>query len=127
MKPVITILFVFLFFTACKKHTITPVNQLSLLPPATQTGARTFGCLVNGQAYIPQNQNLLEGPDLQCNYIYTEGGYHLTVAGGNKNSAGVLSDVIVGTDSLAVAEGGVYDFSTFHPVMQQHLTMFTLR
>lgn len=30
-----------------------PPSQLDLLPPATQTGQRTFGCLVNGQAWTP--------------------------------------------------------------------------
>ncbi len=30
-----------------------PANPVDLLPPATQTGMRTFGCLVNGQAWTP--------------------------------------------------------------------------
>ncbi|GAB3574085.1 Riean_0653 family protein [Hymenobacter daeguensis] len=29
-----------------------PKDPLSLLPPETETGAGTFGCLINGQAYI---------------------------------------------------------------------------
>ncbi|QKG59069.1 hypothetical protein GKZ68_20520 (plasmid) [Hymenobacter sp. BRD128] len=40
----------------CKKIDPTPpptVSQLDLLPLATQTGQRTFGCLVNGQAWTP--------------------------------------------------------------------------
>jgi hypothetical protein len=28
-----------------------PINQADLLPPATQTGRRTFGCLVDGKAW----------------------------------------------------------------------------
>ena len=35
----------------CQKDDPNPVDQL---PPATQTGANTFGCLVNGQAWTPQ-------------------------------------------------------------------------
>jgi len=69
--------------------------------------------LVNGQAFVPKNTNILEGPDLQCNYIYTAGGYHLTVACANKNSSGTVTDVIVGTDSLAIAEGETLAFKTF--------------
>ena len=34
-----------------------PVDPVSQLPPATQTGANTFGCLVNGQAYTPSGYN----------------------------------------------------------------------
>jgi hypothetical protein len=85
------------------------------LPAATQTGANTFGCLVNGQAFVPKNRNILEGPDLQCNYIYTDGGYGLTVAGGNKNSDGTLTGVIVSTDSLPVRQGQTLIFKTFAP------------
>jgi hypothetical protein len=102
-----------LFSFSCRKHIIPPVDQLSLLPTATQTGANTFGCLVNGQAFVPKNQNILEGPDLQCNYIYTAGGYHLTVAGGNKNRDGSITDIVVGTDSLAIAEGEILTLKTF--------------
>jgi len=117
MKTLHSILLILLSFTllssSCKKHVIQPVNQLSLLPPATQTGANTFGCLVNGQAFVPKNRSILQGPILQCNYIYTTGGYHLTVAGGNKNSDGSITDIVVGTDSLAVAQGETLTFKTF--------------
>lgn len=34
----------------CKKD----VDELSKLPPITQEGKNTFGCLVNGKAWIPQ-------------------------------------------------------------------------
>jgi len=38
----------------CKKTDPTPEAQL---PPATQTGANTLGCLVNGQPWTPQGNN----------------------------------------------------------------------
>ncbi len=38
----------------CKKNDPDPVDQL---PPATQTGANTFGCLVNGKAWTPKGYN----------------------------------------------------------------------
>ncbi len=38
----------------CKEDEPKVVNQLDLLPPATQTGEYTFGCLVNGQAWVPK-------------------------------------------------------------------------
>jgi hypothetical protein len=46
----------------CKKDDPTPEQQL---PPATQTGANTFGCLVNGQAYVTKgaygtNRNVVQ-------------------------------------------------------------------
>ena len=40
-------------FAQCKKTKIEP-TELSKLPAATQIGANTFGCLVNGKAWIAQ-------------------------------------------------------------------------
>jgi hypothetical protein len=90
---------------SCKKQIVNPQDQLSLLPPATQTGANTFGCLVNGQAFTPQNRNIFEGPVLQCNYIYTAGGYYFTLLVGNKNNDNSVTGVNIETDSLAISEG----------------------
>ena len=39
---------------SCRKDDPNPVDQL---PPATQTGANTFGCLVNGRAWTPQGND----------------------------------------------------------------------
>ena len=36
--------------TACEREDLDPVDQL---PPATQTGANTVGCLLNGQPWTP--------------------------------------------------------------------------
>ncbi len=45
----------FLLGSSCKKDKL--VNEIDKLPPATQTGANTFGCLVNGKAWIAQNMD----------------------------------------------------------------------
>ena len=44
---------------ACKKqnNTSTPQTELEKLPPITQTGANTFGCLVNGVAWLPNGSS----------------------------------------------------------------------
>lgn len=44
-----------------------PKTELEKLPPATQTGANTAGCLVNGVAFLPKG-NFATG-NLTCNYI----------------------------------------------------------
>jgi hypothetical protein len=59
MKQVKLLLFIIVctnIFDACKKdkNTTNPADQL---PPATQTGANTFGCLVNGKVYVPKGYN----------------------------------------------------------------------
>ncbi len=57
MKPnyylLVAIIIGFILPVSCKKTQ--PIDQLSLLPPATTTGANTFGCLVNGTAMLPTN------------------------------------------------------------------------
>jgi putative hemolysin len=40
--------------SSCKDHDPSPEQQL---PPATQTGANTFGCLVNGKAWTPRGND----------------------------------------------------------------------
>ena len=52
MKQYLIIVLALSFITCCKK-TDSLEAELAKLPPITQTGANTFGCLVNGKAYIP--------------------------------------------------------------------------
>lgn len=50
MKMILTaILLIALIFGACKKD-----SKTEELPPATQTGANTFGAMVNGQLWLPK-------------------------------------------------------------------------
>ncbi len=44
--------FTILIAASCKKNK-PPKTELEKLPPATQTGANTFGCLLNGVAFTP--------------------------------------------------------------------------
>ena len=46
------LLALFSIFAACKKGSTTTTQDQ--LPPATQTGTNTFGCLVNRKVYIPK-------------------------------------------------------------------------
>ena len=54
MKIYPLLLAALLGLSQCKKNDINPVDQL---PPATQTGANTFGCLVNRQVWLPKGNN----------------------------------------------------------------------
>jgi hypothetical protein len=56
MKTCINLLLVtaLLALSQCKKNNPDPVSQL---PPATQVGANTLGCLVNGQPWTPQGND----------------------------------------------------------------------
>lgn len=56
MKTRVNLLLVtaLLALSQCKKNDPDPVSQL---PPATQTGANTLGCLVNGHPWTPQGND----------------------------------------------------------------------
>ena len=56
----------------CKKNKPAPADQL---PPATQTGANTFGCLLNGQPWLLTYGYLGSTPQLRVTYdpSYTGG------------------------------------------------------
>ena len=46
----------------CKKNkTNPPLTELEKLPPITQTGANTFGCLVDGVAWLPNGRKPQNG------------------------------------------------------------------
>ncbi|MBO0356924.1 hypothetical protein J0X19_03115 [Hymenobacter sp. BT186] len=54
MRPILypsILLAALLGLSQCKQDAPSPLSQL---PPATQTGANTFGCLVNGKPWTPQ-------------------------------------------------------------------------
>ena len=62
----------------CTRDDPTPADPARLLPPATQTGANTFGCLLNGQAYTPQGRVGL-GANFAVDYDPTFNGGDLIV------------------------------------------------
>ena len=83
----------------CRKS----VNELDKLPPLTQEGKGTFGCLVNGKAWVPEgnegaypNFRIIVDPTSLDIRVYTY-----------KNQ--VMSEILIGcTDFSGV---GVYDFN----------------
>ncbi len=77
MKRIKILLVLFAFanmLAACKKDK--DLTELEKLPPATQTGANTFGCLVNGKAWVAQRNdcNILCDPSFKLNYDPANGG-----------------------------------------------------
>ncbi len=87
------------FLPGCKK-TKPAVDQL---PPTTQTGAHTLGCLVNGKVFKPKG-DLFTGPILSCAYQYIEGGYSFQLKAKQDIGNGLLS-IGIFTDSLVISQG----------------------
>ena len=95
-----------LIFTSCKKHkTVNPVDQL---PPETQTGAKTFGCLVDGKVFLPGGA-AFSGGSLQCNYQFDNGFYFILIGRYQNLQTGIGNNSIgVFTDSIKIQEGSRY-------------------
>src|SRR5579872_7567042 len=89
---------------SCKKE----VNQLKLLPAATQTGANRLGCLVNGNAFVPENISILTGPDLRADYYNVGHGYQFTLTAGTKPGDGSENFIVIEADSVQLSEGSTY-------------------
>ncbi|MDP1764807.1 MAG: hypothetical protein Q8L07_13070 [Sediminibacterium sp.] len=100
-----------LLSSSCRKNK--PVNPVDQLPPETQTGTNTFGCLVNGQVFKPGGASL-SGGSLQCNYqLLPNNGYYFVLIGryrNNNNGSG--SSVGLYTDSLNLIEGAKFNLKT---------------
>ena len=71
------LLFLTTFALSCcnKDDNPKPKTELEKLPPATQTGANTAGCLVNGVAFLPKGYFSTKSNEMlmllyYCKYYY---------------------------------------------------------
>lgn len=90
----------------CRKNK--PENPADQLPPETQTGANTFGCLVNGKVFKPGGASLIGG-SLQCNYQIVNNGYYFVLIGRNQTGSNLLTSVGLYTDSLPIQQGNKFN------------------
>ena len=74
------------------------------LPPETQTGANTVGCLVNGKVYLPSQRGLNSG--VTCFYQWVKGGYYFTMAFADEKNYG--PDVNIFTAKIELKAGQTY-------------------
>ena len=93
----------------CKTDDPAPVapNPVDALPPATQTGQRTFGCLLNGQPWNLAG-NPFGGPLLTSEYY---NGRLIIVARGATSVNGVVKGGIIEIDIDDIVSAGNYTIS----------------
>lgn len=110
MKPLFLIIACSLLIgSSCRKHkTTSPIDQL---PAETQTGANTFGCLVNGQVFKPGGASLIGG-SLQCNYQLVNNDYYFVLIGRNQTANNLLTSVGLYADSLKIEVGNKLNLKT---------------
>lgn len=97
----------------CKKD----VDELSKLPPVTQNGERTFGCLVNGKAWMPENGNIIiTDPALDFVYENSNGGLFYITAKRTILSKNIDQGILFGLDSCTAERRYLYNNSPAQPV-----------
>jgi hypothetical protein len=96
-----------LFGMQCEKDQNIP--EIDKLPPATQIGADTFGCLVDGKALIPRKKGWSGSGVLQCDYQYINSGNkngHYFMLGGSdeKTYPDAIHDVTLRANAVELEE-----------------------
>ncbi len=109
MKKIITILLSSTILSCCNKdeNTTPAPSPVSQLPPATQTGANTVGCLVNGEAFLPYQSNPFGTPALTCSYQLIDSQYEFALGFGNDKLSPVRGLTIL-SNKLLFNEGQIY-------------------
>ena len=97
MKKLFLVLLTTFASSCCNKdEDKTPLEQL---PPATQTGAGTFGCLVNGLPYVDNSGNF------NCFYQLINGQYYFSISA---NFNKVIKGIGLGSQEIELSEGNIY-------------------
>lgn len=98
---------ILLISASCKNDDDTPTNPIDQLPPATQVGANTAGCLINGEVFLPFGS--IAGGNL--NLFYTDGlNFGLSI-GEKKNN--VLKNINVTSLNESLEVGQIYSLLNF--------------
>ena len=98
MKPnILVFTLACILLTQCRKHDPDPVSQL---PPVTQTGANTFGCLVNGQPWTPKGYNGSSNYSVYYDAQYRKGTLNISTYRYNSDANDSRQDIIIFSDSL---------------------------
>lgn len=110
IKTSLLLLVVALCLAACKKDNYS-------LPPETQTGANTFGCLIDGKVWIPKGSDGYSGTNKTAYYQYIYPGpvgyvFHLSGTDYDNNP---LLGLDIGIDSFKLSEGATIRLSSGLP------------
>jgi hypothetical protein len=95
---------IFLLFSGCmqncEQNEPVPLTELDKLPPPTQEGKRRFGCLVNGEAWVPSSFTYI-------NAYYQEG---LLVIGAGVNYKNESLSMVIDDQGIPI-DRNTYDLN----------------
>jgi len=98
MKKLFLLAAIALTLSCCNKDD----DHTESLPPATQTGAGTFACKVNGTSYIDTS-----GGYFNCYYQLVGGDYYFSIGGEDENH-NLLGQVRFASNASIIEEGMQY-------------------
>jgi hypothetical protein len=106
MKTISIILFcATLLATSCKKDDDEPGNPADSLPLETQVGAQTFGCLVDGEVFLPKDfgQNRL-----QAFYQKVNDNFTLSISSESGEKATTSNFIVLGGENIQPLQEKTY-------------------
>lgn len=89
---------------SCNDDDDTPTNPVDQLPPATQTGANTFGCLLDGEPFIPRGGI----NPLDCQYQLINGERYFQLQGNREDENFNLISLSLSAIAREIEEGETY-------------------
>lgn len=95
---IVSVLILFLTISCNKDDDQTPLEKL---PPPTQIGAQTFGCLINGEAFVPA---LFGSNAPRAFYQFVRGAHTFSISGSRDKDGKLYSIGIAGIDVEPVEE-----------------------
>ena len=99
MKNILSITMLALLCAAsCKKEN----KNEDQLPPATQTGANTFGCLVNGKVWIPKGFSGTGTPNPKKIFDFDSNGVPYLQIDAKQFSQNIQNGIISGNFSMKI-------------------------
>jgi hypothetical protein len=85
---------------SCDKDDDKPKTELDKLPPVTQIGAQTIGCLVNGKAFV-------DNSSLNNFYQFVDGEFYLVI-NWDENTQSGFKDGQISLSKINIQEGQTY-------------------
>lgn len=95
MKKILLLLLAAFALSCCSDD-----DHNKTLPPATQTGAGTFACYVNGKPFIDKS-----GGWFNCYYQLVDGEYYFAIGGNDSNITPHF--IILGTTAKSITQGEI--------------------
>ncbi|MGG8497881.1 hypothetical protein ACQY1Q_15825, partial [Tenacibaculum sp. TC6] len=112
LKKKLVLLALVATFTNCSKDDI--IKPQTELPPITQTGENTIGCLVDGKVFLPKGNNPLGNPIVTCNYQNIDNSFEFGLSFSN-NGDKFLRSIIILTNKLEFVEKQTYQLKAELP------------